>query len=108
MANEKLDFQKFMNKVSHEVYEALGRKYNVRNAVFTESTPGYSSQVSVILVVGSKGISAQEPCIKKFTQAYMEYDTIYNGDIKAFATGFAKEVRDFYAYVRPPKETIGY
>lgn len=104
MENGKLDFQKFMNEVSHEVYEALGRKYNVRNAVFTENTPGYSPQVSVILVIGSKGISAQEPCIKKFTQAYMEYDTVYNGDIKAFAAGFAKEVRDFYAYVCHPRK----
>lgn len=105
MANEKMSFQKFLNNVSHEVYEALGRKYNVRNAVLNESTPGYSSQVSVILVSGNKGVAAQEPCIKKFTQAYMEYDTIYNGDIKAFAAGFAKEVRDFYEYVHPK---IGY
>jgi len=100
---QKIPFQKFTEIVAKEVYEALGKKYDVRNAVIQEIKPQSSSPIVVILVTSNNGLPKDEPCIKKMSQAYVEYDTIYHGDIKAFAKGYAKEVENFYKYVDPGK-----
>lgn len=99
----KMDFQKFLNVAAHEVYDALERKYDVRNAIVKEVSPKESSQMAVILVTKRSGLPAQEPYIKKLSQSYVEYDLIYHCNIKEFAKGFAKEVAEFYDYVNPEK-----
>ena len=103
MTAQKLTFQRFTETVTKEVYDALQRKYDVRNAVLEETRPLSSSPIVVLLVTAPSGLPKEEPCIKKMSQAYLEYDTVYHGDIKAFAQGFAKEVRTFYQYVNPKK-----
>lgn len=97
----KLTFQEFTEIAAKEVYFALSKKYDVRNALIREEQPGKSSPIVVILVTAESGIPKQEPCIKKLSQAYLEYDEIYHDDIKAFAKGFAEEVLRFYKYVSP-------
>ena len=97
----KLTFQEFTEKAAQEVYRALQKRYDVRNAVVREVQPMSSSPIVVILVTSQKGLPKDEPCIKKMSQAYLEYDKVYHGNMQAFAKGFAKEVDDFYAYVDP-------
>lgn len=101
MQTKRLSFQQFTEIAAKEVYYALNKKYDVRNAILREIMPQKSSQIAVILVTANTGIPFQEPCIKKLSQAYLEYDVIYNKDIKAFAKAFAEEVEKFYSYVSP-------
>lgn len=100
---QKISFQKFTEIVAKEVYDALSKKYDVRNAVIQEIQPLSSSPIVVILVTSKCGLAKDEPCIKKMSQAYLEYDTIYHGNIKDFAKGYAGEVEAFYKYVNPNK-----
>lgn len=47
---KKLTFQKFTEIASYEVYKALGKQYDVRNAVLKEIMPQCSAEIAVILV----------------------------------------------------------
>ena len=100
---QKISFQKFTEIVAKEVYDALSKKYDVRNAVIQEVQPLSSSPIVVILVTSKSGLAKDELCIKKMSQAYIEYDTLYHGNIKAFAKSYASEVESFYKYVNPNK-----
>lgn len=46
---KKLTFQKFTEIASYEVYKALGKQYDVRNAVLKEIMPQCSAEIAVIL-----------------------------------------------------------
>lgn len=102
---KKLTFQKFTEIAVYEVYKALDKQYDVRNAVLKEVMPQCSAEIAVILVTKSTGLPMQEPCIKKLSFAYYEYSTVYHGNIQEFALAYANEVKNFYQYVDPKNRT---